>query len=85
MLGGAGGDVVVGKVGEGLEELAEALVGVGGAGFELVGFFFEGGGLRGNKGDGAAFALDAAELGGEGIALGLEGLSFGDGRTPCGV
>ncbi len=84
VLGGAGGDAVVGKVGEGLEELAKAEVGFGGAGFELVCLFFERGGLCGDEGDVGALALEAAELGGEGVALGLEGLSFGDGRaTGC--
>jgi hypothetical protein len=82
VLGGAGGDGVVGKVGEGLEEFAETEVGIGRTGFELVSFFLEEGGLCSNESNVAAFALDAAELGGEGIALGLEGLSFGDGRAP---
>ena len=85
VLGGAGGDVVVGKVGEGLEELAETEVGIGGAGFELLGLFFERGGLRGDESDVGAFALEASKLRGEGVALGLEGLSFGDGRTPFGI
>jgi len=83
VLGGAGGDGVVRKVGEGLEELAKTEVGIGRTGFELLSFLFEGGGLCSNESDVAAIALDATELGGKGIALGLEGLSFGDGRTPC--
>ena len=83
-LGGAGGDGVMGKVGEGLEELAKFEVGFGGAGFELLGLFFERGGLGGDEGDVGSFAPEAAELRREGVALGLEGFSFGDGRaTGC--
>jgi hypothetical protein len=85
VLGGAGWDGVVREVGQGLEQFAELEVRACSTGFEDLGIFFEGGGLSGDERDVGAFALEAAKLCGQGIALGFEGLSFGDGRTPFGI
>ena len=78
-LGGADGDGVLGQVGDGLHQFAELVVGGGGGGFERVGLGLEVGELGGEGGGVAAFALELAEVGGELVALGLEGFGLGDG------
>ncbi len=84
-LGGSGGDGVLREVGEGVEEVAEFEVGGGGGGFELGGAGLEGVGLGRDGGGVAAFALEAAEVCGELVALLLEGFELGDGGAAVGV
>ena len=75
----------LGRLGICSRSAAHLEVGFGGAGFEGGDAVFEGGGLERYGGDVFAFALEAADLLREGVALGLEGLDLGDGGAACGV
>ena len=68
-----------GRLGMACSSGAELLVGGGSGGFEGVGLGLEVGELRGEGGGVAAFALELAEVGGEGVALSLEGFGLGNG------
>ncbi len=72
-------DVVLGEVGQGLEDGAEAVVGLGGGGLEGVDLGLELAGLLGLGGGVGAGAAELGDLLGELVALGLEGLELGDG------
>ena len=68
------------QIGDGLHKLAEALVGFGCGGFEGIGAFLESGALETDGLDVFAFALEAAEFSGEGVALRrFEGFGLRDG------
>ena len=79
MLVLADGDGVLGEVGDGLHDGAEAVVGLGGGGFEGVDLGFELAGLVGQGGGVGAVAAELGEVLGELVALGFEGLELGDG------
>ncbi len=85
MLGATEGDGVVGEVGDGLEDLAEAVVGGEGCGFEGLELGFEGAGLVGEGGGVCSGATEGGDLFGELVAMGLEGLGASDGVAAVAV
>lgn len=82
---GADGDVCGGEVGESFEDGAEFGVGCGGFGFEGLGLFAQGVYLGGEIGGVVAGAFAFADLFGEAVALGFEGLDFGDGVAAAAI